>query len=171
MINLWIKYVLTFVLFVLVQGLVLNPMQLDELINPMIYPMLILMLPFELGLIATMAISLLVGFSVDAFSNTFGLHASASLLIGYLRPTLLRYIKPRDGYDSALSPSIHDMGISWFLVYAASFLGIHHLWFFTFEVFRFDLFLLILGKTFATLLVSLLITILFQYILYAPSKK
>lgn len=169
--NSWIKYGLIFILVILIQGLVVNNIEINEFFNPMFYPILILMLPFELSVFVTLIISFSLGLAIDGFSNTFGLHASATMLIGYLRPVLLRYIKPRDGYDNTLLPSIHDMGMPWFLGYASLFLFLHHLWFFTFEILRFDLFWLIIGKTFFSLLFSLALIILFQYIFYKASKK
>ena len=169
--NNWVKYSALFVLVVLFQGLVANNLQFSEYINPMIYPVMIMMLPFEMNVIATMAVSIVLGLAVDAFSNTFGLHTSAALFIGYLRPRVMQYIQPKEGYDTTLQPSIHDMGVSWFLLYATIILVLHHLWFFTFEILRFDLFFLILGKTFMSLLFSLGLVLLFQYIFYKSSKK
>lgn len=169
--NYWVKYFIVFVLIVLTQGLVLNPMELDETLNPMIYPLLILTLPFELSILATLIISLIIGLSIDAFSNTFGLHASAAMFIGYVRPVLLRYIKPRDGYDNTLLATIHDMGATWFLAYGSLFLFLHHLWFYSFEIFRFDMIFFILAKTFFSTLFSLTLVIVLQYILYTSSKK
>lgn len=169
--NAWIKYGLNFILVVLFQGLVVNNIDINEYFNPMIYPIMILMLPFEINILLAMTVSLLLGITVDAFSNTFGLHASSALLIAYMRPTILRFIKPRDGYDSSLLPSIHDMGVLWFLFYAGIILFAHHLWFFSFEMFRFDLILLILGKTILSVFFSLILVVLFQYIFYKSSKK
>ncbi|MCG8573434.1 MAG: hypothetical protein MI810_01000 [Flavobacteriales bacterium] len=169
--NVWIKYGLNFILVVLIQGLVVNNIQINEYLNPMVYPIMILMLPFEMNIMAAMIMSLLLGISVDAFSNTFGLHASSALLIGYLRSSVLGYIKPRDGFDNTLLPSIHDMGVSWFLLYASIILLLHHLWFFSFEILRLDLILLILAKAFLSLFFSLALVILFQYIFYKPSRK
>lgn len=169
--NTWIKYILVFTLIILIQGLVLNPMEISEYVNPMVYPMLILMLPFEAGTLVTIFVALLLGIAVDGFSDTFGLHASASMLIGYLRPTLLKYIKPRDGYESGFFPSIQDMGFTWFFGYSLLFISIHHLWFFSIEVFRFDLIGLILLKTAGSVFASLSLIILLQYILYTSSKK
>ena len=169
--NNWVKYGLVFILIVLIQGLVVNNIQFNEYLNPMVYPIMIMMLPFELSAIITMAVALLLGLSVDAFSNTFGLHASAALFIGYLRPTIMKYIRPKEGYDSGLIPSIQDMGVLWFLSYAGVIIFAHHLWFFSFEILRFDLFFLILGKTFFSLFFSVGLIVLFQYIFYKPSKK
>lgn len=169
--NSWVKYGLIFVLVVLIQGLVVNNIEINEYFNPMIYPIMILLLPFEVGALLGMVVGLVLGLSVDAFSNTFGLHASSAMLIGYLRPTIMRYLRPRDGYDIGLLPTIHDMGVIWFLTFTAVMVFIHHAWFFTFEILRFDLLLLIILKTFASLILSLGLIVLFQYIFYKPSKK
>lgn len=169
--NTWVKYSSYFILIVLIQGLVVNNIQINEYINPLIYPVMIMMLPFELNILITLLVSFLLGISVDAFSNTFGLNASAAIVIGYLRPFILGIIKPRDGYDSVLLPSIHDMGKLWFLSYASVILLIHHLWFFTIEFFRFDQMLHVFLKTLASLVFSLILVVLFQYIFYKPSKK
>lgn len=168
--NNWVKYVLIFILIVLAQGLVVNNIQISVYLNPMIYPIMILMLPFNLNTIVTMSVALLLGLSVDAFSDTFGLHASAAVMIGYLRPSLMKYIQPNEGYDNALLPTVHDMGIIWFLLYSSLLLFVHHLWFFSIEVLRFDLIWLILGKTFLSTIFSLALIVIFQYIFYKPSK-
>jgi hypothetical protein len=169
--NAWLKYALNFILVVLIQGLVVKNIEVNEYFNPMLYPIMILMLPFEMNVLLAMTISLLLGVSVDAFSDTFGLHTSSALLIAYLRQTILRYIKPRDGYDSSLLPTLHDMGIVWFMFYSGILLFLHHIWFFSFEILRFDLILLILLKTIFSLFFSLILVVLFQYIFYKPSKK
>lgn len=169
--NAWVKYGSYFILIVLLQGLVINNIEVNAYLNPMVYPMMILMLPFELNAIITMVVALLLGVSVDAFSNTFGLHASAALLVGYLRPIILNLIKPRDGYDTTLLPSIHDMGKLWFLTYASFIVFVHHLWFFIIEALRFDLFFHILWQTVASSVFSIALIVLFQYIFYKPSKK
>ena len=158
-------------LIVLIQGLVVNNIEINEYLNPMIYPVMIMMLPFELSVLVTMLVAFVLGISVDAFSNTFGLNASAAIVIGYLRPTILKIIKPRDGYDPVLLPSIHDMGKLWFLTYAAAILFVHHIWFFAIEIFRWDHIIQILIKTVSSVVFSLALVVLFQYIFYKPSKK
>jgi len=169
--NTWVKYGSYFILIVLIQGLVVNNIEINAYFNPMIYPVMIMMLPFELNILITMLVAFVLGISVDAFSNTFGLNASAAIVVGYLRPTILNLLKPRDGYDPVLLPSIHDMGKLWFLTYASVILFIHHFWFFIIEIFRFVQFFQILGITTLSMLFSLALVILFQYIFYKPSKK
>ena len=168
--NSWIKYLLIFILIVLLQGLFVNNIQINEYLMPMIYPIMILLLPFNQNALVSMGVALLLGISVDAFSDTFGLHASSAILIGYIRPTLIKYIQPKEGYDNALLPTVHDMGLVWFGIYASLLLFIHHLWFFSWEILRFDQIFLILGKTLFSFLFSLILIVLFQYIFYKPSK-
>ena len=169
--NFWVKYSINFIFIILVQGLIINQLQMSGYVYPMVYIIAILMLPFETNLFVSIVLSLVLGICVDALSDTFGLHTSASLLIGYTRPYLLRLLKPRDGYDNSLTPSIHDMGKTWFLMSTSIMLFIHHLWFFTFEILRFDLIDLILIKTILSVSVSLFIIVLLQYLIYKPSKQ
>ncbi|MCH2232717.1 MAG: hypothetical protein MK078_00585 [Crocinitomicaceae bacterium] len=169
--NNYVKYSLLFLLLVILQGFVINHISINTYINPMIYPVLILLLPYEINFFVMMLICLLLGFSVDALSNTFGLHAAATIVVGYTRPIVLRYIKPRDGYDNNMLPTLHDMGLLWSMLYCSILLAIHHLWFFIMEVFRLDLFGLILGKVFFSLIFTLVLVILFQYIFFKSSRK
>jgi len=169
--NPWVKYSVYFVFIILLQGLVFNQIQFSGLVYPMVYSIAIIMLPVETSLIISIIIALLLGIGVDMFSDTFGLHTSSSLLIAYIRPTILKYLRPRDGYDSVLLLSIHDMGKKWFLTFSAIIIGIQNLWFFSFELLRFDLIFTILLKTILSTIVTLFIIILLQYLLYKPTKK
>ena len=169
--NGWIKYGLMFVLVVLLQGLVVNNFEMNAYLHPMIYPVMILLLPFRVTTLSTMIFAIVVGLTVDAFSNTFGLHASSTLLIGYMRPIILRYIKPRDDYSDNLLPTFHDMGFSWYLIYGSIILFIHHFWFFSFEVFRIDLIFTILIKTIFSMIFSFGLILIFQYIFYKPTGR
>ncbi len=168
--NSWVQFVIYFFLIILVQGLVINNIQIGVYFYPMVYIMIILMLPFEMNIFIILLISIVLGIGVDALSDTFGLHTSSAILIGYLRPYILKLIRPRDGYETSLLPSVHDMGYTWFLTYVMLCVLIHHIWFFTLEVYRLDLIQLILFKTILSSLASFTIIFLFQYIFYKPSK-
>lgn len=169
--NPWVKYSIYFIFIILLQGLVFNQVQFSGLVYPMVYIVAIIMLPVETSLYLSIAIALVLGVGVDMFSDTFGLHTSSSLLIAYIRPTILKFLRPRDGYDSVLLLSIHDMGKTWFLTFSGLLVAIHHLWFFSFEQLRFDLFFTIILKTLFSTSVTLFIIVLLQYLLYKPTKK
>lgn len=139
-------------------------------IHVMIYPMLIIALPFDLKPIWIMLIALVLGFTVDAFNNTFGLHASSAVFIAYLRPILMKFIAPKDGYDPLLRPNIKDMGFKWYAAILIILTALHHLWFFVFESFNLYDFGYILLKVLLSTIVSWFLSILLQ-LLFAKSSK
>jgi len=163
-------HIIRFVLFILAQGLIFGKLDFGFGIHPMIYPLFILMLPFDLSAIVLMIIAFLMGISVDFFMNTFGLHASASVIIAYFRPEIFKLFSPRDGYESFRQPSAGDLGYSWFLSVAGLMVLIHHLWFFFLEYFKLSDWFYILQKTLLSGLLTLLIFILIQIIFFKKQK-
>ena len=168
--NSWVQFTVYFIFIILIQGLVINNIQIGVYFYPMVYIMIILMLPFEINIFIMLLVSILLGIGVDTLSDTYGLHTSSAIMIGYFRPYILKIIRPRDGYETGVMPSVHDMGYTWFLTYSLLMVFIHHLWFFTFEVFRLDLIQLIIFKTILSTIASFTIIFIFQYVFYKPSK-
>jgi hypothetical protein len=136
----------------------------------MVSPLYIMLLPFEMSVIRLLLVSFLLGVFIDAFSNTFGLHASSLVFLAYIRPVVFRWFAPRDGYDNIKTPSIFDMGNRWFLIVFGSLLIFHHLWFFTMESFSFGELLLILQKTFPSALLSFTVCIILQTLFLKKSN-
>ncbi|MGV6860884.1 MAG: hypothetical protein ACWA41_03880 [Putridiphycobacter sp.] len=169
--NQWVKYGVVFVLVILIQVLVLNHFEISHYIYLMIYPMVILLLPIDTNKFLLVGLSILLGVLVDAFSDTFGLHTSSIIVVAYLRPIVLSFIRPRDGYDKVNLPTIHEMGKLWFAEYVLLLLFIHHFWFFSFEVFRLDYLGIILLKTIISTLLSFVIIVILQYLFYKPLKQ
>ena len=62
------------------------------------------------------------------------------------------------------------MGFAWYTIYALIIILVHHIWFFIFEVFRFDLIGLILLKIVVSAILSLSILMGLQFLLYKSSK-
>jgi hypothetical protein len=139
-------------------------------IHIMIYPMFILLLPFDLRPIFVMILAFFMGLAVDWLTNSFGLHAASAVFLGYARPQLFNVLAPREGYDPIKSPTLRDMGIKWFLIIYLVGLLIHHFFFFVFEVFKFSDFFFIIGKTILSALVSFLIIWLVQIIFFTKKR-
>lgn len=136
MINRILKYFFIFILLVLLQILLFNNIQFSGYINPYVYVFIILILPAEIQNWLLLIIAFTTGLSIDIFTGTLGLHASATLLAGFVRPYILRFIAPRDGYKQALSLSSSSYGMKWYLAYVSTFVFIHHFALFYMEVFR-----------------------------------
>ena len=92
--NTLFKNIARFILLALFQVLVFNQLELGYGIHIMIYPLFIMLLPFELGIISLLSLAFLMGFLVDIFSNTYGLHASSLLMMTYFRPRIFKMFSP-----------------------------------------------------------------------------
>lgn len=163
-------HIIRFFAFVLAQGLLFGQLELSWGIHIMIYPLYILLLPFEIGAIWLMIIGFITGISVDFLMNTFGLHASAGLLVAYMRPQLYRLFAPRDGYDILKEPTIKSYGFKWFISVAGISTFVHHLWFFILELFQFSAFLYVIQKTLLSAFFSLLLMLFIQVFFFKKEK-
>ncbi len=169
--NDFLKHGLRFLFAVLVQVLILNQMEIGFGIQLMVYPLFILLLPVEINVITLMLISFLMGIAIDSFSNTFGLHTSAILVLAYTRPMIYSLFSPRDGYDTLVETNVFTMGFGWFIRTAGSLIFIHHFWFFMLEMFKMNEILFVLQKTVLSAPISFLICILLQYLFVKKSNK
>lgn len=164
-------YIVRFFVIILVQGLIVGQIEFGTGIHPMIYPLIVLMLPFETAPILLMVVGFLSGLSVDFLMNTFGMHASAGVLVAYIRPELYRLFAPRDGYDMMSQPIAKDMGYKWFLSVYGIAIVLHHLWFFILEYFNWSLWMHILKKTLLSSIITLVIFILIQILFFSKSRR
>lgn len=137
MINDVVKNSLRFLFLVLFQVLILNNIELSGYLNPFLYVLFILMLPFQTPKWLVLILAFVAGISVDMFSNTGGLHAAASVFMAFMREPILKLISPREGYDTVQSPTIQQFGFGWFFSYAGFLVLIHHLFLFYMEAFHF----------------------------------
>lgn len=166
-----IKYVLAFVGLLLLQVLVLNNVELSYYINPYVYPLIILMMPFRISQTVLMLVAFVCGFTVDVFSNTPGMHASALVMMAFLRPSIVRAITPRTGYETTEIPSARVFGLTWYLTYAGILMGVHHLIYFFLEIFSFKGLFNTLGKVLVSGLFSVLFVVLLAFLFSRERKR
>jgi rod shape-determining protein MreD len=164
MINRILRFSLIFILLLLLQVLLFNNIQFSGYVNPYIYIMFILLLPFEIPAWLLLIISFFTGLIIDLFSGTPGMHTSATVLAGFVRPFILRIISPRDGYEAGVDPSMSVYGVRWFLIYASLIILIHHTALFYLEVFRFTDFFRTLLRVLLSSLFSITFVVLLEYI-------
>ena len=171
MINRAIKYPFQFIFLVLLQVLILNNIQFSGYVNPYLYIIFILWLPFDIPKSFLLLTAFFLGLMIDIFSSTLGMHTSACVFMAFCRPFVLQLIAPRDGYDVNQNPGIADFGFRWFLTYAASLTLLHHLFLFFVEVFRFSDFFHTLGRITVSTIFTILLIIICQLFRYNSSKS
>lgn len=157
----WILRFAGLVFLIMFQVLVLNKLNVSTYVHPYVYPMFIILLPFETPRWMILPLAFLVGFTIDMFNNTPGMHAAACVFIAYFRPQLIKFYTPITGYESVTAPSISQLGVIWFTMFTATTILFHHLVYFLLQVFSIhDLGFLLLRVASSTLVSTLLIVIL-----------
>jgi hypothetical protein len=169
--NLIFTQVARFVIFVLIQALVFNQLEIGFGIQIMIYPLFLLLLPFETGVIALLLVAFLMGFCIDSISNTYGLHTSALLMMAYMRPIIFKIFSPREGYDQLKEASIFEMGQRWFISVFGLLILLHHFWFYMMEMFKMNELLFVLQKTILSVPLSFIFCIFLQVIFVNKPKE
>ena len=155
-----------FIILVLFQVLILDNIEAGGYLNPFLYILFILMLPFETPDWLVLLLGFFIGLTIDMFTDTLGMHTSASVFAAFIRKFILRIIAPRDGYEASFKPTFRQMGFSWFLAYASILIFAHHFMLFFLEIFRlsdfFFTFLKVIFSSVFTLLLVFVAQMLFQ---------
>ena len=124
---------------------------------PFLYPLFILLLPLNTPVWLLLIVGFLTGVTVDTFNNTAGMHAFATVLIAYLRTNVLNALLPKNLSEyGTQSPGVKNMGWMPFLTYSGFLILIHHITFFTIEIWSFSHVGYLLLKIFASVITSML---------------
>jgi rod shape-determining protein MreD len=169
-INLVTRNIIRLIFLVIFQVAILNNIALGGYINPYLYVMFILMLPFETPKWLLLISAFVLGISVDLFSDTAGIHAAACVFMAFARPGVLSIVSSRQDYELGIQPIIRDLGFKWFLSYSLILVVMHHIILFYLEVFSFHEFFQTFFRAFLSILFTMLLLILSQYVIYRPKK-
>lgn len=165
--NILLQYIGRFVFLVLLQVLLLNNINLTGYgITPFFYIILIILLPFETPGWILLLSAFFLGLTIDMFSDTGGIHASASVFTAFLRPLILRILSMRDGYAPETRPVILHYGFSWFLKYACTLIFIHHFVYYLMLEFSFAGFMITFLKVLITSFLTLILILISQYLIF-----
>lgn len=133
-------------------------------IQVFIYPLFLFLLPLKTSHPMLVFLGFLMGISVDIFYMSPGVHASAGVFTGFIRPYLLSVMEPRGGYNVNQSPTKHRQGITWFLIYSSSLMFAHLFFYFSVEAFTFYYIGEIFLSTVFSFIVSMIFIIMYQYL-------
>lgn len=156
--------IVRFFILMLLQVIVLNHINLLGYVNPYAYIIFILLFPFDGNKTLLILLSFLLGLCIDLFSDSGGVHAAACVLIGFLRPILLKFSFGVSYQYNAVK--LNKVTFKERLLYTIIMVFIHHFMLFSLEVFSLSHISLILKSTlfsgiFSTLLI-LCILLLFK---------
>ena len=161
---------LRFAILVPVQILILNYVHLFGFLNPYLYLMALLLLPFNMPKSLQYVIDFATGLIIDIFSMSYGIHASASTLIIFLRPFFLRMLDGTRATELGNAPLPGIKSFSWIVTYTAVLVFIHHFTVTMLEVFTFHNFWRHFGSAVANTIFTSFCIICLEYI-FLPAKN
>jgi len=157
-----VKNIIRFCLFILVQVYILNQIPpLHQLVSPYLYFLFILWLPFRMGRRTQLLFAFALGFALDSFTKTYGLHSAPCVLIAYIRPFLINLLITREGAELNYNePSIQSMGFTPYFTYITILTFVHHMFLFFLEALQTGGFLYFIIKALFSTAVSLVLIVL-----------
>ena len=170
--NLVIKNTIRLILMMFIQAFIMQRIPpLHQFIVPYFYFAFILWLPFKISRMQLLWIAFLTGLLLDMFYKTPGLHATASLLIGYTRPFLITLLLPKEATEwGNQEPTQKNMGSVPYWTYMVFMTLLHHFWMILLEWMQFGSFFYFIGKLIATSLLSLLLILITDLFLNRNAK-
>ncbi len=168
-----LKNSIRFVLFLLIQIIILNEVPpLHQFITPYLYFIFILWLPFGTSRLTLTILGFLLGYSLDVFTNTPGLHAAACTLIGYVRPSILNLLLAQETSEELTKePSVGSMGWGPYFIYVVILTFTHHFYLVLLEWLQFGNFIYFIGKVMATSLMSVLLIFVVELVMNRRKLK
>lgn len=166
-----LRLILTSIVLLFLQYFFLNEINFGtHLIRPLPYIWILLNLPIRQNKYLSLIIAFVLGFLLDMFSNSRGMHACASVTMVFVKNFYDTHFLDIDGLDregqSFLTPSYK--GWPYYLNYAGILTGVHHLVFFTLNYYRWSAFFSIL---FSVILSGIVTLVLFEFIRIVEGKR
>ena len=161
---------LRFFLLIFFQVLILNYINLGGYLNPYLYIYFILLLPFNTPRWFLLVSAFAIGITIDFFTNTIGLNASACVVIAFARPFVISAISSDPESLIGETPALRNQGLKWFLYYAIILVLVHHFVLFYLEIFRFQEFFTTFIRALFSSTFTLLLILISEYTVFYRIK-
>ena len=169
--NKTVLQIIRFVVLVLLQVLVINHIRLGGYVHPYIYLMFIMLLPFNTPKWQLLVLGFALGLSIDFFTGTLGLHAGATTLMAFCRPSIISLISGNQKFENIPEPKLGPLDGMWFFRYVLCLVLIHHFALFFLESFSFQLIGQVLLRILLSAPVSIFLIMIILFIFKSEKKK
>lgn len=159
----WIKYILKAIFIIVLQVLVFDQLHIQAWGYPMVYVLLLLILPTQLPRWIEMLIGAVVGLIIDVCNNSLGVHMAACVAISFWRPILLKKssqdIERIKGEISSL-----NIGMVEYAKCALILVVMHHFMVFMLEAWSFHNWWMIVLQTLLSSILTMLVIVGYEII-------
>jgi hypothetical protein len=170
-----IRNLISYLLLILVLGVIqiflLKNLALFGVAFAFLYLLGILVLPISVRTVPLLLIAFGLGFCLDIFYETIGMHTAAATLLAFVRSLWLKAISPTGGYEDSEEPTLSEMGLGWFLSYSLPLVFVYSLVFFTADQWGTGGFFVVLTKSLFTSVFTCLLAILVQLLFFKRRRR
>lgn len=163
--------IIRFVVLVLFQVLVINHIRLGGYVHPYIYLIFVMLLPLSTPKWQLLVLGFVLGLSVDLFTGTPGLHAGATTLMAFCRPSIIKLVSGNQKFENVDEPNLGQLGGLWFFRYALCMVLVHHFALFFLESFSFRLIGQVLLRILLSVPVSIFLIMIILFIFKSDKKR
>jgi rod shape-determining protein MreD len=151
--------------------MLLDQLHLHGYINPYIYPLFILLLPFKTPRWLELTLGFAIGISMDLFNYSYGMHAAASVLLAFFRPAAITLFSTTNTVNNLPFPSLSYLGFKFFVSYAALCILVHHAALFAIQFINSLSLTDALTRILLSSAVSLILVLLSEYLFMSTKDK
>jgi rod shape-determining protein MreD len=157
-----------FISLFLLQIIIFNNINLFGFVSPFPYVLFIILFPVNGNKSALLISSFFLGLLLDTFSNSGGIHTTASILLAYFRPSIFKFAfgVSYEYQTIKLNDTLTPERFSFLFVAIL----LHHLILFVLEAFQFSLILDILLRSITSTVLTIIISIIIIYLI-KPNKR
>jgi rod shape-determining protein MreD len=157
-----------FISLFLLQIIIFNNINLFGFISPFPYVLFIILFPVNGNKSALLISSFFLGLLLDIFSNSGGIHTTASILLAYFRPSIFKFAfgVSYEYQTIKLNDTLTPERFSFLFVAIL----LHHLVLFILEAFQFSLIFDILLRSITSTALTIIISIIIIYLI-KPNKR
>ena len=162
--------ILRFILLIAIQVLICNNVHLFGFLNPYIYILAILLLPLDIPKSGQYLAAFCAGFAVDCFFLTYGVHASAALLIAFVRPQWIYLMNGRRVNEIDI-PLPRAKDLKWLIFYTFPLIFMHHYTIMLLEAFSYKNFWLNTTFAIGNGIFTTIVILCLEYIFISPKRR
>ena len=120
---------------------------------------------------AFLALGFILGLTIDLFTGTPGLHAGATTLMAFCRPSIIKLVSGNQKFENITEPNLGQLGGIWFFRYALCMVLIHHFALFFLESFSFRLMGQVLLRILLSVPVSIFLIMMILFIFKTEKRR
>lgn len=163
--------ILRFVVLVVAQVLIVNHIRLGGFVHPYIYLIFVMLLPINLPGWQLLISGFGIGLVIDLFMGTLGMHAGATTMMAFCRPSIIKLVSGTQKFENIKEPNVNQLGFPWFVRYTICMVTVHNFTLFMFEGFSFHLVGQALLRILISVPVSVFLILLILYLFSSTTKK